>query len=327
MPITKTLLQPFDVSPFPYDGGLPDKDYPFLDVIEGDRRGHLTQRGGVYWEDSTYADRRVLLSLPRGFDARRPALIIVYFHGNLSTLERDVRDRQQIPRQIEASRLNAVLVAPQFAVDAADSSAGRFWEPGIFAKFLREAADRLALLHGDRRTRALFRRAPVVLVAYSGGYHPAAFALTVGGAGRRVKGVILLDALYGETERFADWIIRQRRGFFVSASAGITRDGHEALRSLLVKRRIAVRKRLPRSLSPGGVTLLDTDEDVDHFDFVTQAWVDDPLRALLAKIPGYRRAAPVKSRRAPRRPAKGRPAKGKPVKDKRSAKRPPGRGR
>ena len=113
----------------------------------------------------------------------------MFFHGNGATLTRDVRNRQQVPRQIVESGLNAVLVAPQFAVDAADSSAGRFWEPGVFAQFLDEAADQLARLHGDARARAVFERAPVVIAAYSGGYHPLAYALAVGGATERVRGV------------------------------------------------------------------------------------------------------------------------------------------
>ena len=142
----------------------------------------------MLWEDTTYSDRRVLLSIPRGFDLRKPSLIVVFFHGNGATLTRDVRNRQQVPRQIVESGLNAVLVAPQFAVDAADSSAGRFWEPGVFAQFMSEAANQLARLHGDARARAVFERAPIVIAAYSGGYHPLAFVLAVGGATERMRG-------------------------------------------------------------------------------------------------------------------------------------------
>jgi hypothetical protein len=50
-----------------------------------------------------------------------------------------------------------VLVAPQFAVNAADSSAGKFWEPNGFKRFLDEAAVKLARMYGDERT-ALARR-------------------------------------------------------------------------------------------------------------------------------------------------------------------------
>ena len=74
-----------------------------------------------------------------------------------------------------------MLVAPQFAVNASDSSAGRFWESYGFASFLGEAGAHLARLHGDWRTRKTFATLPVVVVAYSGGYVPAAWALHKGG--------------------------------------------------------------------------------------------------------------------------------------------------
>ncbi len=114
----KTALLPFDISPFPYRGEVPEKNRPFLDVTQGERRGHASARGGTYWEDETYSDRRVLLHIPKGFDPRKPSLIIVFLHGNEARLTRDVRKRQQVPRQVAESGLNAVLLAPQFAVDA-----------------------------------------------------------------------------------------------------------------------------------------------------------------------------------------------------------------
>jgi hypothetical protein len=150
-PAPKTAMVPFEISPFPYRGEVPEKNRMFLDVLEGDRRGHSSARGGTYWEDQTYSDQRVLLHIPKGFDARRPALIVVFFHGNEATLTRDVRNRQAVPRQVAESGLNAVLVAPQFAVNALDSSAGRFWEPGVFTEFLDEAAS-------ARRARSTVRR-------------------------------------------------------------------------------------------------------------------------------------------------------------------------
>ena len=82
-------------------------------------------------------------------------------------------------RQLSDSGLNAVLVAPQLAVDAKDSSAGRFWSSGGFASFLSEAQSKLGDLYPN--ARGAFRRMPIVIVAYSGGYLPAAYSLAVGG--------------------------------------------------------------------------------------------------------------------------------------------------
>src|SRR5204863_8099496 len=131
---------------FPYRGEIPEKGLQFLDAADGNRRGHTAPRGGVYWEE-TYGDPRALLSIPKGFDPKKPALIVLYFHGNLAKLSRDVRERQQVPRQVAESGLNAVLAAPQLAVDALDSSAGRLWEPRFFPRFPDEAAARLPPPH------------------------------------------------------------------------------------------------------------------------------------------------------------------------------------
>ncbi len=304
MPSTKIQLVPFDNSPFPYTGPVPDKSMTFLDVVNGERRGHTSGRGGVYWEDLTYSDKRALLAIPRGFDIRRPAVIVVYFHGNLATLTRDVRNRQQIPRQVEQSGLNAVLVAPQFAVDALDSSSGRFWEPGVFAKFLDEATDRLTKLHGDPRARSVFERAPVVIVGYSGGYNPAAFAVALGGANQRVHGVVLLDGLFAEIDKFADWLARRPPAFFFSAYGKAARTEHAELQRMLVERGVSAQKALPARLNPGSVTLLDVGDEVQHNDFVTQAWVADPLRVVLARIPGFPRTGAAAGGTAKSPPAK-----------------------
>jgi hypothetical protein len=288
----RTTLVAFATAPFPYRGPVPPEGKPFLDVEEGGRRGHASARGGVYWEDRTYSDRRVLLHIPSGFDPTRPAVMVVYLHGNLVRLERDVRDRQQVPRQVAQSGLNAVLVAPQLAVNALDSSAGRFWEPGLFARFVDEAGDRLADLFGDARARPHFGSLPVVLVAYSGGYQPAAYALDVGGTDDRIRGVVLLDALYAEEDKFAAWIGRRRDAFFFSAYSRSSDDGNTMLGRLLTERGVAFQTRLPSRLTPGSVTLFSAGDDLVHNDFVSSAWIEDPLKAVLARIPGYSRGAP-----------------------------------
>ena len=70
----------------------------------------------------------------------------------------------------------------------------------------------------------------MILVAYSGGYLAAAFCLHNESRSRaRIRGVLLLDALFGEERKFAEWITAAHdRAFFVSAysqaSAGVERD-------------------------------------------------------------------------------------------------------
>jgi hypothetical protein len=279
----------FQNSAFPYRGVIPSdsdnpgKPRPFLDVASDGRLGHSSPRGGVYWEDATYSDRHVLLAAPQNFDSHGPGDLVIYFHGNEATLARDVVDRQQAPRQFAQSGLNGVLIAPQLAVDALDSSAGQFWKPGALAEFLGEAETKLAALYPGT-SRGAFARMPVILVAYSGGYLPAAFALAQGGAGERVRGVVLLDALYGEEDKFADWIEREHnRAFFVSAYSKSSHDGNEAMRQRLAQAGVNVQNGMPERLGPGVVAFVDAG-DVDHNSFVNSAWTSNPLRDVLARV-------------------------------------------
>jgi hypothetical protein len=293
----KAAMVAFDAAPFPYHGMIPGDpeadtdDAPFLDARDGDRRGHTSSRGGIYWEDETYSDRRTLLYIPAGFDLKRPAAIVVFFHGNQATLARDVIDRQQVPRQLAESSLNAVLVAPQFAVDALDSSAGGFWQDGAFLRYLREAALHLARLQGGGASRNDFARLPVILVAYSGGYLPAAYSLQVGGAGKRIRGVVLLDAIYDETEKFAGWIAdHQSSAFFFSAFTASSADGNGALQDLLMNQGIMFFTEPRNCLDKGDVVFIDTGESAVHADFVSHAWIDDPLTWVFDRIAGFPRA-------------------------------------
>jgi hypothetical protein len=279
----------FKNSAFPYHGAIPasedgeDSGKPFLNVDENGRLGHKSSRGGVHWEDETYNDRHVLVAASPDFNPKAAGVIVVYFHGNNATLARDVVGRQHAPRQVAASRLNAVLVAPQMAVDARDSSAGNFWRDGGFAAFLDEAETKIAKYYPDA-TRADFERMPVVIVAYSGGYLPAAFSLAHGGARDRVKGVVLLDALYGEPDKFARWIEQERgRAFFVSSYSTSSAKENQAMRARLERDGVPTVSGVPSILVPGTVAFVDAG-DVPHEDFVSYAWTSDPLTDVLSRV-------------------------------------------
>ncbi len=289
LPRGRSKLVEFDTAPFPYAGLVPRTNKPFLDVEENGRRGHRTSAGRVYWEDETYSDRQVLLHLPKGFDVRRPSLLIVFLHGHGARLADDVYLRQKVPAQLSASGVNAALVAPQLAVSAADSSAGRFWEPGAFARFLGEAAQHLARLHGDRRSVRSFASMPVVIVAYSGGYLATAWSVHHGGLGNRLQGVVLFDALYGEVGTFADWITRQKSAFFISTYSRSTEGRNTQLQKVLAERHIAFTTALEPRLEPGNIAFLPAPEEAHHKDFLTNAWVDAPLRDLLARLRSHTR--------------------------------------
>jgi hypothetical protein len=275
----KTSLVDFETAPFPYHGTMPGSDRAFLN--SGD--GHANFRGHVYPESATYSDDHVLLHIPPGFDIKRPAVMVVFFHGHGAELARDVRDRQELPAQITAAGMNAVLVAPQFAFDAADSSAGKFWEPDGFRRFLDEAAQKLATMYGDPRSAQTFANMPIVLVAYSGGFGPTLAILDRGGANARIRGMVLLDALYAGFDTFADWIAKNRSTFFVSSYTTHT-EGHNAeLKHLLSERSVAFSSELKPDHLQGSVTFLPTG-DISHRDFVNHAWADYPVADILERM-------------------------------------------
>jgi hypothetical protein len=262
---------------------MPGSGRPFLNAGNEGHWGHVNFRGDVLWEAQTFSDDRVLLHIPAGFDPKRPAVMVAFFHGHGANLAQDVCDRQQVPAQVTAAGVNAVLVAPQFAVDAADSSAGKFWEPNGFKRFLDEAAVKLAQMYGDPRSAFTFARMPIVIVAYSGGFGPTLSVLDRGGVRSRVRGLVLLDGLYGGVGKFADWITYNRSTFFVSSYTPHTAHHNAYLEHLLRERSVPYSSELRNGHLQGMVTFLPAG-DISHRDFVTHAWADNPIKDILVRM-------------------------------------------
>jgi len=216
----------------------------------------------------------------------RPGVFVGSFQGNGATLQRAVVERQRVLAQVEASGLNAVLVAPQFAVNALDSSAGNFWTPGAFARFMGEAGQELAKLTGAKAAR--FDAMPIVLAAYSRGYNPTAAALKNGDAGGRLPDVILLDAVFDESDIFAGWIAgHATTRFFVSAYGESSASGNAEIVRLLGSHDVRVSSDPPARLVAGTVAFISS--HAAHDTFVTRAFVDNPLQWLLARLHGFPR--------------------------------------
>jgi hypothetical protein len=158
-----------------------------------------------------YADPTVIVFVPHHHRVGRDASVstVVHFHGHNSTAERAIT-AHQLREQLYESKQNAILIVPQLAVTAADSSVGKLEMPGGFARLLadtlrtldtpavRSAAGLAALSPGSALGR-------VCVSAHSGGYHGAACALRVGGT--QVHEVYLFDALYAEVDVFREWVI------------------------------------------------------------------------------------------------------------------------
>jgi hypothetical protein len=170
------------------------------------------------------------------------------------------------------------------AVDAADSSAGKFWQQNGFKRFMDESASHLAKLYGDPNSAKAFANMPIVIVGYSGGFLPTAWSLEVGGVTKRVTGVILLDAIYGELDKFATWIENNRTGFFVSSYTRYTKRRDLELMAMLRERGISYREDMDAPLRPGSVVFVQTPDGITHRSYVTQAWTEHPVKDVLVKM-------------------------------------------
>ncbi len=163
---------------------------------------------------SWHRDPTVLVFVPRHHRPGPGGQIhfVVHFHGHNSTAERATA-AHQLREQLFDSKQNAILVVPELAVLAPDSSAGKLETQGAFARLLDDV---LATLQTREARAALGPSAPgsgstpgrICVSAHSGGYHAAACAIRAGGV--KIHEVYLFDALYADTEVFRDWVIAGR---------------------------------------------------------------------------------------------------------------------
>ncbi len=160
-----------------------------------------------------HGDDTVIVFVPDKyrFRAEEGISALVHFHGHNSSAERATA-AHALREQLVDSRQNAVLVVPQLALFAADSSCGKLASPGAFARLLGGALSTAArvgrLTLGDSRFPERPRLGRVCLSAHSGGYHAAACSLRNGGVD--VSETYLFDALYAESDVFRDWVLARR---------------------------------------------------------------------------------------------------------------------
>jgi hypothetical protein len=149
---------------------------------------------------------------------------------------------------------------------------------------MAESADHLGRLYGNGAAAKAFANMPIVIVGYSGGFLPTAYSLDVGGIANRVRGVVLLDAVYGQLDKFASWIENNPAGFFVSSYTHYTARHDHELMQMLKDKGIAVSETMDAPLRPGRVVFIETGEGITHRNYVTQAWTQDPVKDVLVKM-------------------------------------------
>ena len=141
---------------------------------------------------------------------------LVHFHGHRTTAERAMV-AHELREQLADSKQNAILVVPQLAVMASDSSCGKLESSNgtnalrdLLAEACATAAREGRLTLGETVFPADAPLGTVCIIsAHSGGFHAAACALRSGGLD--VRETYLFDALYADMDVFRDWV-EARRG-------------------------------------------------------------------------------------------------------------------
>jgi hypothetical protein len=154
--------------------------------------------------DPHYVDSSVAFLVPRGYGPGEAVDLVVHFHGHGSVLDQLI-PQFQLGEQLEASGVNAVLIAPQGPHLASDSRNGKIDEPGGFAALVAES---LAALRqsGITATEELGR---VIIMGHSGGYHTLGQIIANGDLADKMTEVWLFDATYAQLENFADCAQRE----------------------------------------------------------------------------------------------------------------------
>jgi len=278
-----TFIAELGNAPFPVGADAVDhRGAPFwhgVDAASGQRFRQLDERRR-YVEGVVYSDARVLFHAARGFDPAKRFRLVLFLHGHGSEIEATVARHLDLPGQIDRAGVNAVLVAPQLARDAQESVPGKFVEPGRAAAFIDEAEGALrAMVGGDE---AAWRRAPIVIVAYSGGYRTAAQIISRGGLEGRIEGLIMLDAFFADAGVYAAWLGRNHhRAFLHALYTRSSMDETTLLKTHLVERNIAYATRDDGG-PLAGVRLIEV--ETPHGEIAQKGPPAEPIGALLKRL-------------------------------------------
>ena len=162
-------------------------------------KGHVGNQ--VFYSTADhYSDNHVLIIAPKTLHTDKKVDLIFWFHGWHNNIDSTIA-YYQLTSQFIASGLNAVLVLPEAAKDAADSYGGKLEKPGVFRDLV---ADVLKELKNKKMIGAHCESGHILLGGHSGGGEVISYIVEDGHV--EINEVVLFDALYGGTEKFMVWI-------------------------------------------------------------------------------------------------------------------------
>jgi hypothetical protein len=199
--------------------------FPSAPFPHADRANGRLYNNQTFSAQEHYSDSSVAIFIPKGFDPKKSIDLVIYFHGWYNNIDSACAQFSLIEQFCEAKR-NAVFVFPEGPKNAPDSFGGRVEETDGLKSLVSDVIRTL------KTTKAVSSGTigNIVLAGHSGAYRVIAFALMRGGLTQNVSDVILFDALYGQTEKFAYWIDRYKGRFInIYTDGGGTKNESENL--------------------------------------------------------------------------------------------------
>ncbi|MHC1742664.1 MAG: hypothetical protein AB9873_06480 [Syntrophobacteraceae bacterium] len=298
MPIqgTGTFVLTLRHAPFPYSGKYEDTRIDFFDFVDplSGQRFHTNRRGERFSEKVHYSDGSVLFHVPPHFDPHGSVAYVLYFHALGTDIAASNRDHE-LTRQIDDSGANVILIMPQLAKSAADSSPGKFFRKGGFRLFMEEVGQVLTARLGTSCRRRL-ETAPLLLTAFSGGYKAVAYILDRGGVNDRVQGVFLMDALYEDVDKFENWAAgNMNRSFLLSLyTRGSCEENMRELVARLARRGIRAKTGWPQALRKGEI--YHDRVETDHLDIPRHGPPKDPVAHFVKLCAAFERTRAKRDR-------------------------------
>jgi hypothetical protein len=186
--------------------------------------GHRYQ-GEFFSAAEHYADSTVALFVPNNFRVTEKVDFVVHFHGWRNTVAGTLAQFDLL-RQFAASGKNAILIVPEGPRLAPDSFGGKLEDTNGFKAFMTEVMEKLQAAGALEKGKVEIGK--VIISGHSGGYHVMAAIVARGGL--PVREVWLFDALYGNTEDFLAWQLRENgRILNIYTDHGGTKDESETM--------------------------------------------------------------------------------------------------
>ncbi len=194
--------------------------FPHPKRLNGHTYGKL-----VFPADKHYSDSSVAIFIPKGFKQTKNIDLVIYFHGWNNNIDSACAQFKLIEQFAESNK-NALFVFPEGPKDAPDSFGGRLEEKDGLNNLVNDVLNYLI----EKKKISQSKVGKIILAGHSGAYRVISFCLMRGGLTKNISDVILFDALYGQTEKYAYWIDHYQGRFInIYTDSGGTKNETENL--------------------------------------------------------------------------------------------------